>query len=427
MAASTGDDAARHRAVRGSRTTPWPVLVLVVATVCTGIKLWIAASTYGTDDVRYWTGFLQGVVDHGPIGIYGVTTFEAPYNHPPLAGWMLLGFSRLTEAGVSFPFLIRVPASLADIACAVLVFRLLRLRQSERLAGISALVFAVSPLLFVISGFHGNTDPVFVMLGLLAGYAILGSGRGLLAGVAIGLALSVKLTPVVMLPVLLVLAVRAGRQVWTRFLVGGGVVFLVLWVPALVLRGPEFRTQVLGYSGAGPRQWGFSEIARVLGVDDDTIYAGGNALRFLVVVVAALLPAVLAMSPRVDRVAVLGLPLCLFLFLTPSFGYQYLTWALAPAFLLAPLLPAALYSLGSGLSAILVYSEWNGAPPWDWYEARSTPTPTAYLPVLALTWLLLGLVCLSTLRLLPRRPGAARTAPVIARTRSPEEPTDVRN
>lgn len=415
-----------HRASSATATVAWSTRVLALAALCTVLKLWIALRTYGTDDVRYWTGFLRGVAQHGPIGVYGVQGFEAPYNHPPLIGWVLLVFSKLHEAGLSIPFLIRAPASVADLFSSVLVFRLLRQVSSERQAGVMACVFATSPLLFVISGFHGNTDPVFILFVLTAGYAIIRE-RGTLAGVAAGLAISVKLTPVVMMPLLLILAVRRGRSVWTGFLAGGGGVFALVWLPAFVLRRHEVTSQVLNYSGAGPRQWGLSQIARWLGAPESGIFQEGDHLRFLSVALAALAPACIALVRPNHDVRLLGLPLCLFLWLSPSFGYQYLTWALAPAFLLAPLLPAALYSSVAGLTAVLVYSGWNDAPPWDWYEARSTPTPEALLPLLALTWISLGLVCLSVIRLVREGPTAAavskRARP--PSTSAPKEPSDV--
>ncbi len=45
--------------------------VFAVALIATVTKLVVAANTYGTLDVRYFTEFEQGVRDFGPIGIYG--------------------------------------------------------------------------------------------------------------------------------------------------------------------------------------------------------------------------------------------------------------------------------------------------------------------------------------------------------------------
>ena len=131
----------------------------------------------------YWGAFAQGVRRFGPVGIYG-HDFRVPvYNHGPLAGWMLEAINWLLDRGItSFQFLIRVPACLADFVTALLVFELVRVVRPAREAAIAAVLVVCSPVLFVISGFHGNTDPVFVMFALLSVYLLIVRGWALAAG-----------------------------------------------------------------------------------------------------------------------------------------------------------------------------------------------------------------------------------------------------
>ena len=174
----------------------------------------MAATTFGTNDVAYWGAFAF-VVDHvGPIRVYG-EQFVEPYNHMPLAGWMLVLFNGLTGLGPDLGFWIRLTASLADVVTAYLVWQLVRQYRTDREASFAAAAVAASPLMIVVSGFHGNTDPVFVMLVLMAVYLLQLRGRPLGAGLAFGIAISLKLTPVVVLPWLLFLAVRQGRATWS--------------------------------------------------------------------------------------------------------------------------------------------------------------------------------------------------------------------
>ena len=143
------------------------------------------------------------------------TTFEVSlYNHGPLVGWLLLAINWLLDHHVtSFPFLIRLPACLADFVTALLVFELVRLARSAKDAAVAASLVVWSPVLFVISGFHGNTDPVFVMFALLSVYLLVVRRWALAAGVAFGIAVSIKLVPVVLAPLLLVVVlVRLGRR-----------------------------------------------------------------------------------------------------------------------------------------------------------------------------------------------------------------------
>ena len=86
--------------------------------------------------------------------------------------------------------LFRVPACLADFVTVLLVFELVRLARPVRGAAIAAILVACSPVLFVVSGFHGNTDPVFVMFSLLSVYVLVVPRWASAAGVAFGIAVS---------------------------------------------------------------------------------------------------------------------------------------------------------------------------------------------------------------------------------------------
>src|SRR4030081_2576501 len=130
----------------------WRLVVLGAALLTTVVKLVIAASPFGTTDVLLWRDFAQSVRENGPIGIYG-HKFMLVYNHAPLSGWLLVVLNWLADHGFGgFPTLMRLPASLADIATSVLVFELVLLARSVRQATVAGLAVAVSPILIVVSG-----------------------------------------------------------------------------------------------------------------------------------------------------------------------------------------------------------------------------------------------------------------------------------
>src|SRR5579864_4963711 len=145
-------DWARHR-LPDSAVGRLRLVVIVSAAVATFLKLQIAARTFGTNDVHYFGVFAQGVRRFGPVGIYG-HRFRVPvYNHGPLTGWMLAAINWLLDRGVtSFPFLIRLPACVADFVTVVLVFELVRFRRPAKESAIAAVLVAWSPVLFVVSG-----------------------------------------------------------------------------------------------------------------------------------------------------------------------------------------------------------------------------------------------------------------------------------
>jgi hypothetical protein len=89
----------------------------------------------------------------------------------------LLTIALATAAGGGTPLdlLARVPASVADLGAALLVFEVLRPRRPLQLAARSAILVAVSPVLFVASGLHGDRVGVAVALLLLAIYLLIDS------------------------------------------------------------------------------------------------------------------------------------------------------------------------------------------------------------------------------------------------------------
>jgi 4-amino-4-deoxy-L-arabinose transferase-like glycosyltransferase len=387
-------------------------LVLSAAVLVLGLKLWVAATTFGTADVGHWESFAAAVRKVGPINIYAVH-FSSLYNHPPLIGWMLLVMNHLVEPGISFPFLIRLPASVADVVTSLLIFEMLRARRSLREATAAALLVACSPVLFIISGFHGNTDPVFVMFTLLSAYLLIDRPwpalpwvSSALAGAAFAVALSVKIVPIVVLPTLLLIAARQGSRKLASFVVGSGVILLPLWGPVVLRQWQPFRKDVLGYVGISTRQWGPVEFANVLHVPASVIMFIDRPGRFFDVLLSALLPALLLYWRRDAVLPAIGLSLALFLLLSPAFGTQYLAWPVAAAYLIE-LRAATAYNLAAGALLAEVYNRERGNQPWDLILPGGPMRPKE-VAALAVVWALLLLVVIIGLRRIARPAGAER-------------------
>jgi hypothetical protein len=386
------------------------LLVLGVAAAVTVLKLVFAANTFGTNDVRYWLLFTDGVRQYGPIGVYGHDFSPALYNHPPLTSYLLEVINRLVAGGVGdVPFLIRVPASISDLITAVVVFELVRRWRGLAEATAAGLLVACSPVLFVISGFHGNTDPVFVMFTLLSVYLLVAHRSAVaaaLAGVSFAAAVSVKLVPVMLLPALLLVAVRSGWRRAAAFLAASGVFMVAVWAPVLLTHWREFSENVLGYEGIRVREWGLVKFAEWLELPP----AAGEFLigpgRFVVLLLCAGLP-LLVLWRRPDATgAAVGLALAMFLLLSPAYGMQYLVWPLAAAYLVN-FWAATAYNLVASVFVVTVYDRWNGAYPWNWDVARAIPFNSSQPYFLAVvTWQALAAVVVAGLLLL-RRPRPA--------------------
>lgn len=378
-------------------------LVLVIALVAFGLKLIVAARTYGTNDIRHWTDFVNGVASRGPVGVYGITFERSFYNHPPVIGYFLqlVDFGR--HHGVSIGFSIRSVASLADVGSALLVFELLRRRRSLREASWAAALVAVSPVLFIISGFHGNTDPIFVLFTLLALYLLADRDKPLAGGLSMGVAIGIKIVPVVAIPALLVLAFTKGRRPLLRFGAGFLAAFGISWLPALIREGTPLREHVLGYAGSGISQWGLIQIGHWFNDPGWADFLTGSG-RFPVVMLCALVPAALVWRRPARAAEAVGLSLVSFLFLSPAFGCQYLVWAVAAAYLLN-FGWATVYNLGAGLVLFKVYTRWSHGFPWN--HANYWGLVGVELIGALLLWTCLGLLAVLGIRRILASPDAA--------------------
>ena len=339
-------------------------------------KLAIAASTAGTDDVRFFAGFARTIGRVGPVNVYGVPHAGVlVYNHGPLTGIMLYVCDRLWSHGAFFPLLIRLPACLADLVTSLVVFELARERMDLRRARWCALAVALSPVLVGVSGFHGNTDPVFVCFVLLSVWLLSSRRRAVSAGVCLGLALSIKIVPVVVVPVLLIAAYRQGRRSLTMFLAGFLAVLASLWGLPLLEYYQQVKANVLDYAGSPDRRWGIPELARWIGVPNAWLNWWVGPGHVSVVLVSSGLGSLLVWRRPKEVAAAAALALSAVLLFSTAGADQYLAWPAAAVFLVDAW-SACAYTLLAGVFVTELYTRWSHSFPWghgvlwDWATAR---------------------------------------------------------
>jgi hypothetical protein len=100
----------------------------------------------------------------------------------------------------------------ADLGAALLVFEVLRARRPLQLAARSAILVAVSPVLLIASGIHGDPAGVAVAL-LLAVYLLVDRDAPLVSGITLALASRVEPMVLLVVPVAVV-AVASGAVAW---------------------------------------------------------------------------------------------------------------------------------------------------------------------------------------------------------------------
>src|ERR1700679_2804312 len=89
----------------------WKVAIVAAAAVAFILKILLALSTYGTNDVYAWERFARWSALFGSR----LYTIDAAFNHPPSMIHVLAAMMWLAKTtGIAFPFWLRLPAILAD-------------------------------------------------------------------------------------------------------------------------------------------------------------------------------------------------------------------------------------------------------------------------------------------------------------------------
>lgn len=206
------------------------------------MRLYISSQSIGSNDVVNWFFSAERILNLGLIRAYE----SDPYlNNPPLISLVVAELLRLSRLiGVPFPILLRSIGILGEVLSIALVAHVGYLTGGIRHGILLGLIVALNPLSVLVTGYHGHTDGlvggfVFLSFYLAAIYQQYG-----LAGFALGLAMNVKLIPLVLWPALFFSIPSArGRFLSTAGLSVALIPFLVAWW----LGGAMFFSRVFGY------------------------------------------------------------------------------------------------------------------------------------------------------------------------------------
>ena len=97
--------------------------LIIALGIATLVKLVLAAVTIGTNDVATWRAFADHAMLCGRCAYQFPGPYGDPFNHPPF----IIHFLKLIgmSSAAWFPFWIRLPAILADIATVLVVTKLI--------------------------------------------------------------------------------------------------------------------------------------------------------------------------------------------------------------------------------------------------------------------------------------------------------------
>jgi uncharacterized membrane protein len=264
FAKSEGIEAARTGDMSPTRD-PRALFIVALALVATTLKLTIAYNTIGTNDAVFFYGFAKVLNEHGLQWTYEHSRY---FNHPPLTAYYLRGIFALTEQrwcqdlGIHFPFLLRLPGIVADF---FVVLILLQFRKIDiRIPTWALALFAISPVSLMVSGFHGNTDPVMILLLVCAVWMCL-RDQSVLAGLFFALSCQIKIVPLLFLPAFVFYWFSQKRI--RGFLITGTLTTIVLWSEPLLKFPVLFAKNVLAY-GSYWGIWGVTYLFRATGLPE---------------------------------------------------------------------------------------------------------------------------------------------------------------
>src|SRR4051812_28863474 len=197
--------------------------ILFAALLALVAKLYCAATTSGTNDADAFYNFGRFIWEHGLLAQYRETP---EFNHTPLTGW----FCALAYGignGFAFNWLLRLPGIVADFLAVRVLLDLWQNHARSRWWALA--LFALSPVNFMVSGFHGNVDSVLAWLLLLALRECI-RDRVVVCALLFALACQVKVIPLLLAPAFFFFWLARGRGA-AFFLIAGGAILLGWSVP----------------------------------------------------------------------------------------------------------------------------------------------------------------------------------------------------
>ncbi len=338
--------------------------ILFAALLALGAKLYCAATTSGTNDADAFYNFGRFIWEHGLLAQYRATP---EFNHTPLTGWYC-ALAYAIGNGFAFNLLLRLPGIVADFLA---VRVLLDLREKSGQPPWWALgLFALSPVNFMVSGFHGNVDSVLAWLLLLAVRECM-RDRVVACALFFALACQVKVIPLLLAPAFFFFWLARGRGAAFLSIATGAI--LLGWSAPLFAMPDVFLHNVLGYN-SNWGSWGFTYWLHVTGWTPFAPVGFQGLTTWQLAVMGALKAVIvgaalwLGWRRRELPAYALNSTLCViwtvFLVFAPGVGAQYLVW-FAPVLLLHAPRWYATITAASAVFLFVFYTTISHGLPWN--------------------------------------------------------------
>ncbi|HEV7402991.1 MAG TPA: glycosyltransferase 87 family protein [Chthoniobacteraceae bacterium] len=345
------------------------LLVLLAALLATAVKVAWALHSAGSCDVVF---FFEDGKALGRLTLAQVYANDPMFNHPPATALLVTALYRLARADYpTFAALFRFVEIAADLGtiAALLWLR----RRTGRPPWWALVLFAASPVSIMVSGFHGNVDPLMVLFLTWAAAALL-ARRPALCGALFAAACNVKVMPLALAPVFLAWWWQHDRRGLARFSAAAGALLLAGSAVPLLRYPGLFLHNVLGYGGYwgswGITYWlqdtGFADFQKF---DFQGLSAAQVQIAWLLKAVVVGTIAALAWRRRAVEGAAffttLTAAFALVFVFAPGAGPQYLVWAAPFLAWSAPGWSATVTVCSAVFMASFYHSTADWHFPWD--------------------------------------------------------------
>lgn len=209
----------------------------------------------------------------GEAVLKGVNPYlSLPYNiYPPLALYIEAGTIILSNfLNIPFHILTKIWPNLADIAITLLIYKfLIRVGVKSIFASFWSLAFILNPISIIISSAHGQLDSIPSLFVLTAIYFVTFNYTKsyiYLAALLLGLAITVKPNPIMLVPLFLFLKNIKSKQK-IIFLFINILPFSIMLVPYIFQGDLTVMESLIGYSGV--YDFGYAAILRGIFYQDN--------------------------------------------------------------------------------------------------------------------------------------------------------------
>jgi hypothetical protein len=342
-----------------------PILrwALVAALAAFLAKLYCAATTVGTTDVFLYYGYGKTAALGGLEKLY-----QLPHcNLTPVQAWFAAWVYRTSPKDIEeFGLILKLPGMLAHLATTALALLVCKFHRS--ISPGSLVVFALSPISFMVDGFHGNLDSVMTFLMFLS---VVFCARGSLfpSALCLAIAAQVKISALLIGPIL---AFRFINGRFLLFCLHVGWITILGLLPGILAAPGAFLSQVLNY-GSNFGVWGFPYLLRLTGLPEfqpinwakltGAERQVGTILKLLIISIVCWIGWSRRKDPPERIFGSVAHAWTIFFAFAPGFGIQYLVWP-GPFLALYNRRWFATYIVTASISAFVYYNIYANGMPW---------------------------------------------------------------